>query len=201
MITLNIEGANVEALYLDAVKTLSLLVRGGQQFNAGAPQPQTAPEPANAPAPPLAVTEAIAEPVGDVTVMEALAPVEKKPRKARGGKFPKAGESAAAEDLPAFLDRGKPAADASLSDDPFELNPKTAPPAQTELTDEVMRARVREILAAHGPEGRGNTMDECVVYVRKLFLPFGVKLSVDIKPARRAEFMLVSQQYLDGIAE
>lgn len=194
MIELKITGANAQELFVNAVQTLNLVVKGGMQTitqQAAAPQAEmsTAPQPDKFPA---------SDDVG-------------------------AAEKAATKAKPGTRNKGQPApapteAPASASDNKADFLDDAAKPAETKteitiadcrtqvrLSLENYEKRAREKLPkglsdAQRAEAEKQIMFNKVEYTKPLLSTFGVGKVSDLKPEQFAEFMKVSKAYVNGTA-
>lgn len=180
---LEITGTTPEDLYMNAVRMLSVLLKGG-------------------------ATTLPAEPANDASaggIASSAEPV------AESGSNP--GDADQEVIVPAKSKRGRSAKttetkDVPLNDDISDVGgpAKTIEHEPQNLTlDGDIRPRLRAIQKAHAERidpktGKPHTMEVCVAYLLKLYGPFGIQKADQLKPESFAEFMEASEAYLSGKA-
>ena len=171
---LEITGATPEELFMNSVRMLSVLLKGGAQ-----------------------TTELPVEPARDAPSDNGSSPkVEHDGSTPSGADQKTKGKRAAklkVETLP-----NDPLPDVmtgkTIDHDDTEIGGKPAP----ELTlDGDVRPMLRAIQKSCTE--RGKTMPECVEYIMKLYGPFGVQKADQLKPAQFAEFMEAAEGYIGAL--
>lgn len=169
---LEITGATPEELFMNSVRMLSVLLKGGAQTTTAPAEPeQVAAEPEKQPE---------TEMRGAPTAVHKTK--DKKGAKAKPEPLP-------SDPLPEVMTGGT-----TIEHDPKEVDGK---PAELTLDGDI-RPMLRAIQKSCTE--RGMKMPECVEYIMKLYGPFGVQKADQLKPAQFAEFMDAAEGYLAGTA-
>lgn len=184
MIRLEITGETVEHFYSEAVRSLAMLMHGRPALT----QPGPAPTPVE-----VSISAAFSEPVAASD--EVSVPPEPPKSERRKPGRPKGSPLRVSQAVEAELPSNAPVETTEHSQ--FIRQIEEVP--EKTYTREDCRDAVRQILAAHTK--RGNDMPACVEYVKKLFIPFGIKQAAEIPEDRMAEFVAAAQHYIAGTVE
>lgn len=168
---LEITGTTPEDLFMNAVRMLSVLLKGGAQTTAAPVEHEV--EPATA-GDGHHYGEKRSEPKEDekITVLP--------PEKPKRGTRAKAADKLVPDEIP-DLTGGKTIEHKALS------------------LDDDIRPRLRAIQKAHTE--RGHDMATCVAFIQQLYGPFGIAKAEQLKPDQFSEFMEASVGYLTGEAQ
>lgn len=171
---LEITGATPEDLYMNAVRMLSVLLKGGASPAEAMPVNVETPHEEITTGTTKALTVLGTDEHGTAVAETIVVPKKRGPK--------------------SKLEQVKEV----LNDDISDVGGK--PVEKKELTlDGDIRPRLQAIQAACTK--RGMTMPQCVAYIQKLYGPFGIANAKQLKPEQFEEFLEASEAYLSGEAE
>lgn len=184
---LEITGATPEDLYMNSVRMLSMLLKGGATTMPAEPAKDAPPvESAGAECQPQVAAEGASPSGADQTAegVDFVAMAAKS--KAKRGK-------AKAAEVPNDPLPDRTGAKTIEHEDAFETA-KGAAAATTLTLDDDIRPRLRAIQTVC--TRRGMLMPECVALIQKIYGPFGIARADQLKPESFVEFMEASEPYL-----